>query len=134
MGSLKPKKAKRSKPLPVKKEPPTPMGRSKYQHLLDDRDVRRWFLYECSGSEITGRERLRRLGAICLRYDTTPQKLGRMNRKQAKNFILDMVVDMERAGMKANYIRNFGKAIQEELESEVKRSRTPEIQPATDRS
>ena len=53
------------------------MGRSKYRYILDDPDVKRWFDNECRGSEITGRERLRRLGAICLRYNTTPQKLRR---------------------------------------------------------
>jgi hypothetical protein len=81
------------------------MGSSKYQYLLGDPDVMRWFMNECRGSEITGRERLRRLGAICERFDTTPQELGKMTPKEAKNFLLDMVTEMEQVGLRANYIR-----------------------------
>jgi len=54
------------------------MESSKYQYLLDDRDVMRWFMNECRGSEITGRERLRRLGAICERFDTRPNELKKI--------------------------------------------------------
>jgi integrase len=93
-------------PKPTKQ----PMRKSKYRHLLDDPDVMRWFMNECRGSEITGRERLRRLGAICERFDVTPKELGRMKPKQAKDFLMDMVTKMEKADMKANYIRNFIKA------------------------
>ena len=39
-------------------EKPAPMAGSKYVHLLDDADVKRWFNFERSNSEITGRERL----------------------------------------------------------------------------
>lgn len=67
-------------------------------------------LGSCRGSEITGGERLQRLGVIYERFHTTPQKLGRMRRKEAKDLLLDMVTEMEKAGLSANYIRNFGKA------------------------
>lgn len=30
--------------------------------------------------------------------------------KEAKNFLLNMVTEMEQVGLRANYIRNFGKA------------------------
>jgi hypothetical protein len=96
----KPKKANPENPEPKKS-----MGSSKYQHLLDDPDVMRWFMNECRGSEITGREE-----AICERFDTTPRELGKMTPKEAKNFLLDMVTEMEQARLRANYIRNLGKA------------------------
>lgn len=86
------------------------MRKSKYRRLLDDPDVMRWFMNECRGSEITGRERLRRLGVICEWFDKTPKELSRMEPKQAKGFLMDMVTRMEKADMKANYIRNFVKA------------------------
>jgi integrase len=92
-------------------KPPQPMLQSKYRHLLDDPDVMRWFKNECRGSEIGGREHLRRLGAICGRFDKTPAQLGKMTTQQAKDFILDMVSEMEAAGMRANYIRNFVKSL-----------------------
>jgi integrase len=87
------------------------MPHSKYQHLLDDPDVMRWFKNECRGSEISGREHLRRLGAICARFEKTPAQLAKMTTQQAKDFILDMVSEMEEAGMRANYIRNFVKSL-----------------------
>ena len=71
----------------------------------------RWFKNECRGSEISGREHLRRLGAICDRFEKTPAQLGKMTTQQAKDFILDMVSEMEEAGMRANYIRNFAKSL-----------------------
>jgi integrase len=87
------------------------MAHSKYRNLLDDPDVMRWFKNECRGSEISGREHLRRLGAICGRFEKSPAQLAKMTIQQAKDFILDMVSEMETAGMRANYIRNFVKSL-----------------------
>ena len=74
----KPKESGARKPRPKKSaaeklQLKKPMESSRYQYLLDDPDVMRQLMNECRGSEITGRERLRRLGAICERFDTTPE-------------------------------------------------------------
>jgi hypothetical protein len=38
-----------------------------------------------------------------------------MTTQQAKDVILDMVSEMEEAGMRANYIRNFAKSLRSRL-------------------
>ena len=110
--TLAKKRIKKTVEKPVETAmPPEPMLRSKYRYLLDDPDVMRWFKNECRGSEIGGREHLRRLGAICGRFEKTPAQLAKMTTQQAKDFILDMVSEMEAANMRANYIRNFVKSL-----------------------
>jgi hypothetical protein len=53
----------------------------KYRHLLDDRQVNRWFRNNLRGSAVTAAEQLRRLGWICEHFDTTPQELAKKMRK-----------------------------------------------------
>lgn len=66
-------------------------GRSPYKDMLNDRNVKRWFLNTQRSSPSYAYELLRRLGYIRKRLGVNLQQLAKMRPKQASNFILDMV-------------------------------------------
>ncbi|MCL5677848.1 MAG: hypothetical protein M1442_01070 [Candidatus Thermoplasmatota archaeon] len=78
----------------------SPSGRgrghdSRLGYLLQDEDVRRWYLNVARGSQITADVYLRRLGNF--REDTKlmPKDLVRMNQKALGNCLLDYIGEKE---------------------------------------
>jgi integrase len=96
-------------PTEVSQEPKQ-SKKSKYQHLLKNPDVNRWYRNLMRGSPITADERLRRLGWLCDRFQTTPQALAKMSKKQAGDFLLDVATDLEDGKLRSSYIANIIKA------------------------
>ena len=87
------------------------MGREKYQHLLKDRDLKRWHHDVTTGSKITGDVYLRRLGAFCNDVHKTPQELIKLNDKALVDLISDYVMQKEKEGKAGSYIKNTIKAV-----------------------
>lgn len=80
---------------------------SKHTHLLEDEDIQRWYDNLCRGSKNTADVHLRRLGALCVRWETTPKELVEHSRKDEKwlyNFVLDLVTALEKEGKAGSYI------------------------------
>jgi hypothetical protein len=84
--------------------------------MLNDRNVRRWFLNTKRSSPSYAYELPRRLGYIRKRFGVSPQALAKMRPKQASNFILDMVTELEDDKLAGNYIVNYVKATKNWLE------------------
>jgi len=62
------------------------------------------------GSPITADERLRRLGWLCERFQTTPEALAKLSEKKAGDFLLDAVSVLEDGKVRSSYIANIIKA------------------------
>src|SRR5713226_7301380 len=87
------------------------MERSPYRDLLKDKDFRRWIKNVERGSKVMGYEDLRRIGYVCNRYHKTPQGFAKMTVKQASDFLLDMVEDLEKERFSGSYVSNLFKAV-----------------------
>jgi len=73
----------------------TEIAKSPYRHLLDDPDFKRWFHNIRRGSVSYAYEVLRKRGYIARRFGKSPKQLAKMSQKQATNFLLDMVSELE---------------------------------------
>ena len=96
----------------------------KYDFLLKDENVKRWYHNVCRGSDITGNIYLRRLGNFCEKYKTTPQELIKLDQRKIYDLFLDTVTDMENGGYAGSYIASILKAIKSWLvfnDIEIKR-------------
>ncbi len=87
------------------------MSKKKYKALLEDEDVRRWYVNVSRGAEVTADVNLRRLGNFCERVRLHPKDLLKMDDKALKNLILDYITDMELKGYAGSYIYSTLKAI-----------------------
>jgi site-specific recombinase XerD len=83
----------------------------KYGHLLDDKNIRRWYENVSRGSKITADTYLRRLGNFCETYKTTPEELIKLDEKRIYEFMLDVVTDMEKKKFAGSYIKSVLKGI-----------------------
>ena len=83
----------------------------KYQHLLEDKGVKRWYENRMRGSPVTADVSLRRLGAFCEENGMTPAKLTEMDEKELFDFLLDFVSSSERKGLAGSYISSIIKAL-----------------------
>jgi len=83
------------------KPKPNPQPKLSYYHLLDDPDVKRWYDNVARGSLATPAVWLRRIGFIHKNFQRTPQDLAKMSSKEAANFMLDVVSNMEKNGKRA---------------------------------
>jgi integrase len=84
--------------------------------LLDDPDFKRWVDNVKRGSQTYGYEVLRRMGYIEKRFKKSPKDFVKMTPKQATNFILDMVSELESEKKSGSYISNCVKAVKGWLE------------------
>lgn len=84
---------------------------SKYQALLADKNIRRWYENTARGSPITADICLRRLGGFCNARGVTPQSLVKMSDKRIYNLLLDTIGEMERQGSAGGYIASVTKAV-----------------------
>lgn len=94
---------------------PIPRGRgrghdSKYGYLLQDEDVKRWYLNVARGSQITADVYLRRLGNFREDTNLLPKDLVRMNQKALGNCLLDYISEKE-GKVSPGYLNSVLKAI-----------------------
>ena len=86
----------------------------KYQELLLDEDVRRWFENLRAKSVLTATVALRNLGHYCEIMHTNPKEIlnkARANEKDFRYEFADFVRDMESNGKAGSYIARFKKVI-----------------------
>src|SRR2546426_1994933 len=85
--------------------------RSPYKDLLKDREFKRWIDNVTRGSKSYGYEMLRRMGFIQKRFKKSPSQIAKMTQKQAANFILDMIGELEKEKRSGSYMSNLSKAV-----------------------
>ncbi len=90
--------------------------KSLYKDLLEDADFKRWFDNVKRGSVSYAYESLRKVGYLCSKYGKTPRQMAAMGRKQATNFVLDLVGDLEREKLSGATIANYVKAVKSWLD------------------
>jgi hypothetical protein len=87
------------------------MQRSRYEHLLQDPDPRRWYMDLSRGSEATADVNLRRLGRFCEIMGVKPNDLLNMDDRSLKNLILDFISVMEKENYTGSYTYSFIKSV-----------------------
>ena len=86
---------------------------SKYQYLLKDDNVRRWFENLNTRSVITATIRLRTLGLFCEIKHSTPKEILKVAAtKQFKDEFTDFVRLLEKQGKVGSHIIRFKKVLQ----------------------
>ena len=90
--------------------------RSPYRYLFDDEDFKRWFYNMKRGHVSTAYEWFRRMGFIHKTFGKSPRDMAKMKPKQATNFILDIVTQLEEEGKSGSYISNIVKPIKSWLD------------------
>ncbi len=86
----------------------------KYQELLLDDDVKRWFENLRAKSVLTATVALRNLGHYCELTETTPKEIlnrARINEKDFRYEFTDFVRKLEKEGKAGSYIARFKKVI-----------------------
>lgn len=89
----------------------SPAAKRKYQFLIEDADVRRWYENVSRGSAVTADVYLRRLGSFCHSSNVTPKALLALDEGELYNLMLDCVTSMEKAGHAGSYTESVLKAI-----------------------
>ena len=85
---------------------------SKYKHLLDDKDVTRWYENLEAKSVITATVYLRTLGLYCGLLETSPKAiLKEAPSKKFRDGFTDFIRRMEKDGKAGSYIERFKKVI-----------------------
>ncbi len=85
---------------------------SKYKHLLEEPDVRRWYENLEAKSVITATVYLRTLGLYCKLAETSPKEiLAGAQTKKFRDGFTDFIRRMERAGKAGSYVERFKKVI-----------------------
>ncbi|MDG6978048.1 MAG: site-specific integrase [Nitrososphaerota archaeon] len=85
---------------------------SKYKHLLEDQDLRRWYENLEAKSIITATVYLRTMGLYCALEKTTPKKiLAEAKSKEFRDEFTDFIRRMEKEGKAGSYIERFKKVI-----------------------
>jgi len=84
---------------------------SKYDYLLGESNVRRWYENVSRGSRITADVYLRRLGSFCNLHRISPAQLTRMKNKDLYNLLLDTVTSMEREQFSGGYVTTVLKVV-----------------------
>ena len=86
------------------------MSRAKYQHLLEDPEVKRWYENVARGSRITADVYLRRLGAFCTVHNMSIRGLAELSERDVANLLMDAISGMEERGYAGGYIESTVKA------------------------
>src|SRR5437867_5499392 len=84
---------------------------TKYTGLRENPTISRWYRNLARGSEITADVYLRRLGNVCAARKVEPEYLVRLARDARRDFLTDVVSDMEDAGLTGGYIESTLKAL-----------------------
>jgi len=85
--------------------------KAKYEPMLQDVAVKRWYDNVARGSKVTADLYLRRLGSFCMTHDTSPRSLLKMDDEQTRNLLMDFVTDMEKKGYAGSYVETIIKVI-----------------------
>jgi len=86
-------------------------SKAKYNYLLLDPDVNRWYSNVARGSKITADICLRRLGAFCAEYGLTPKQMVQLSDKAVTDLLLDAAGKFEDRGFAGSYISSTLKAL-----------------------
>ena len=85
---------------------------SKYKHLLEDKDVKRWYENLEAKSVITATVYLRTLGLYCNLAETTPRNILSVARsKRFRDGFTDFIRRMEKEGKAGSYVERFKKVV-----------------------
>ena len=85
---------------------------SKYKHLLEGQDVRRWYENLEAKSVITATVYLRTLGLYCELVKTSPKEiLSDARSKKFRDGFTDFIRRMEREGKAGSYVERFKKVV-----------------------
>jgi integrase len=84
---------------------------SKYDILLEDKNIKRWFDNKKRRSIITAEVYLNKLGFFCNMNGITPQELVKLSKKEIYNLVLDTITEKESKGNKGGYIKCIVKAV-----------------------
>jgi integrase len=84
---------------------------AKYRALLEDGSVDRWHRNVARGSQITADVYLRRLGHVCATHGASPAALVAMEPKERRDFVADLVSEMEDAGRAGSYVLSTVRSI-----------------------
>jgi len=84
---------------------------SPYKDLLKNNQFKLWVENLERGSVITAAEYFRRIGHICKAFDTTTQKLARLNDKAAGNFLLQVISHFENKKSAGTNIKGYVRAL-----------------------
>ncbi len=76
----------------------------KFQHLLEDQDIKRWYENLARGSQSTADVRLRGLGRFCNYASSSPKELLSKSEKDISDLLMDYVSDLEKNGKAGSYI------------------------------
>ena len=76
----------------------------KYQHLLENQDIRRWYDNLARGSQSTADVRLRGLGRFCEYASLSPMQLLSKTEKDISDLLMDYVSELEKNGKAGSYI------------------------------
>ena len=87
------------------------MSRAKYQHLLENPEVKRWYQNVARGSRITADVYLRRLGSFCNTRNISVSELAVMSKQAAANLLMDVISSMEEQGYTGGYIESAVKSV-----------------------
>lgn len=85
--------------------------KSKYEYMLKNQNIKRWYENVSRGSQITADVYFRRLGCSCERNNLKPHDLIGWSEKKISNLLLDMVTEMEKRKLAGSYIACTLKAI-----------------------
>jgi hypothetical protein len=88
----------------------SPHPRSKYRHLLEDKDVRRWYENLVRGSPACAEIYLRNLGNFCQLNGITPGQLTRKPVTEIEDLLMDYVTSAQKKHA-GSYIRNTTKVV-----------------------
>lgn len=87
--------------------------KAKHAHLLEDRDVERWFDNLAAKSLLTASVYLRTLGHYCELNGTDPKAIIRVARTKAfRDGFMDFVRKLEKEGKAGSYVARFKKVLQ----------------------
>jgi len=86
----------------------SPHPRSKYRHLLEDKDVRRWYENLVRGSPACAEIYLRNLGNFCRLMGVTPGQLARKPVTEIEDLLMDYVTSAQKKHA-GSYIHNTTK-------------------------
>jgi len=84
--------------------------RSKYRHLFEDKDVRRWYENLVRGSPACAEIYLRNLGNFCQLNGITPQELARKPIAEIEDLLMDYVTSAQKKHA-GSYIHNTTKVV-----------------------
>jgi hypothetical protein len=88
----------------------SPHPRSKYRHLVEDKDVRRWYENLVRGSPACAQIYLRNLGNFCGLMGITPGQLARKPVTEIEDLLMDYVTSAQKKHA-GSYIHNTTKVV-----------------------